>query len=239
MEADLLIIALVVYAAILTQAISGSGLALISMPLLVPILMPVPAASLVALMAITTQLVMLTRYRQHVNFRAIWRLMVGSVVGIPLGVLALAQLDSRIILTVLGALLVGYSLYSLRRPVLPVIVNKRWAFAFGFASGLLGGAYNTGGPPYVIYGTACCWQPAEYKGNLQALLMVNSALTVTAHLFAGHYTGDVLRTYAVAVPMILLGTATGFWLDRHINEALFRKIVLIVLLIIGVRMLIP
>jgi hypothetical protein len=235
---ETLVVALIVYFAILTQSITGSGLALVSMPLLVEVLDPLTAAALVALMALTTQLVMLAKYRRDVRLRLLWKLIVGSLLGIPLGVLALSKLDKQIILTVLGILLIVYSLYSLFSPNLPEIQNQNWGYGFGFISGLLGGAYNTGGPPFVIYGMCRRWEPTEFKANLQVLLMVNSSSVVVAHFIAGNYTPVVLQNYVVALPMILLGAFSGFWLDRFINENVFRKIVLILLLIIGIRMLI-
>lgn len=237
MSTELILVGVVVFFAILTQAISGSGLALIAMPLLVPVLGPLNAAALVSLIAVTTQLVMLARYHRALRVGGLWRLMLGSLAGIPIGVIALAQLDSRVILTVLGVLLVGYALYSLFAPPLPQIHNRNWGFGFGFVSGLLGGAYNTGGPPYVIYGVMQRWEAPAFKANLQVLLMVNSVTVVIAHLVAGHFTTPVLENYAIAFPMILAGAFTGFWLDRYIDEARFRKIVLVLLLIIGAKML--
>jgi hypothetical protein len=239
MTPELLLIAVIVFFAILTQAVSGFGLALVAMPLFVQFLDPVEAASLVALMATTTQIIMLLRYRRALAIRGLWRLMLGSLVGIPIGVIALSQLDSAIILFALGVILVAYSLYSLVAPPLPVIKNPNWGYVFGFASGLLGGAYNTGGPPFVIYGTSQRWETQVFKANMQVLLMVNSVSVVIAHVLAGHYTEIVLRDYAIALPMIVLAALVGFWLDRYINEAIYRKIILVLLLIIGVRLLLP
>jgi hypothetical protein len=237
MTPELLLIAVIVFFAILTQAVSGFGLALVAMPLFVGFLDPVEAASLVALMATTTQIIMLLRYGRALKIGGLWRLMLGSLVGIPIGVIALSQLDSEIILFALGVILVAYALYSLVAPPLPLITNPNWGYAFGFASGLLGGAYNTGGPPFVIYGTSQRWETQVFKANLQVLLMVNSVSVVIAHVLAGHYTETVLRDYAIALPMIVLGALAGFWLDRYINETLYRKIILVLLLVIGVRLL--
>jgi hypothetical protein len=239
MTLDLILIAVIVFFAILTQAISGFGLALVAMPLLVQIVTPLEAASLVALMAVTTQLIMLMRYRRALRIGGLWRLMVGSLIGIPIGVVALSRLDGRIILTALGVILVSYALYSLFAPPLPEIKNANWGFGFGFASGLLGGAYNTGGPPYAIYGMSQRWETSIFKANMQVLLMVNSISVVIAHIIVGHYTEPVLRNYALALPMILAGALAGFWLDRYINEAVFRKLVLVLLLLIGARMFLP
>ncbi|MDX2139734.1 MAG: sulfite exporter TauE/SafE family protein [Chloroflexota bacterium] len=238
MTPELLLIAVIVFFAILTQAVSGFGLALVAMPLFVQFLDPVEAASLVALMATTTQIIMLLRYGRALKLGGLWRLMLGSLVGIPIGVILLAQLDSEIILFALGVILVSYSLYSLFAPPIPIIKNANWGYLFGFASGLLGGAYNTGGPPFVIYGASQRWETSVFKANLQVLLMVNSVSVVIAHVLAGHYTEIVVRDYAIALPMIVLGALAGFWLDRYINETLYRRIILVLLLIIGVRLLV-
>lgn len=234
-----LVIAVIVYFAILTQAISGSGLALVAMPLLIGVLPTLQAATLVSLMSITTQVIMLMRYYRALTFHGLWRLILGALVGIPIGIFALARLDQRLILTVLGIFLIAYSLYGLFAPKIPPIKNPNWAYAFGLISGLLHGAYNTGGPPYVIYGVSQQWSPPQFKCNLQVLLMVNTSSVVVAHIAAGHVTVDVLGNYLIALPMILLGAFTGFILDRYIDDRVFRKIVLIVLLVIGVKMLLP
>jgi uncharacterized protein len=237
MSPEMIGIAIVVFFAILTQAISGFGLALIAMPLLLEFLAPVEAASLVALMAVTTQLIMLARYRRVLQIGGLWRLMVGSLIGIPIGVVVLSQLEGEIILFALGVILVAYSLYSLVAPPLPIIKNPNWGYGFGFVSGLLGGAYNTGGPPYVIYGASQRWEIQQFKANLQVLLMVNSISVVIAHTLAGHYTGIVMRDYLIAFPMILIGALAGFLLERYINEVLFRRLILVLLLVIGLRLL--
>lgn len=49
-------------------------------------------------------------------------------------------------------------------------------------------------------------------------------------------TGDVLRKSLIAVPFVLAGALAGFYLDRFINSAIFRKIVLGQLLILGINL---
>lgn len=233
-------VAIVTFFAVFSQAVTGSGLALIAMPILVGILDPISAAALVAIMAFTTQLVMMTRYRRAMRIGSLWRLMIGSLIGIPLGVLALSTLDERFILTILGVLLIAYALYGLFDFRLPSIQSDSpLAYGFGVVSGLLHGAYNTGGPPFVIFGMCCSWEPETFKGNLQALLMVNSVSVILVHATAGHYNAQVFQNYLYALPMVALGALAGFWLDRFINAALFRKLVLILLLLIGVKMILP
>lgn len=234
-----LLVAVVVYFGITLHSVLGFGVALICMPFLIGILGPASAAALVAIFTVPLQLVIIWRYRHSLNVRPFWRVIVGSALGIPLGVFLLVQLDRQIVLSALGIFLIVYSLYSLLNLHLPEIRRPGWGFGFGFISGLLAGAYNTGGPPIVIYGTSLRWKPEQFKANLQALFLISDPLVIFAHLAAGHIDAVVVQATLVALPAVALGTATGFWLSRYVNETLFRRGVLVMLCVIGVRLLLP
>lgn len=129
-------LATVIFLAIFTQSLAGFGLGLVSMAFLTEVLGVHTAAPLVALVGITSEVVMLFRYRHAFNLSAVRRLVMASVVGIPLGVILLRQVSQEIALTFLGILLIGYALYALLTPRLPEIKNPRWAYGFGFVAGL-------------------------------------------------------------------------------------------------------
>src|SRR5690606_15030327 len=110
---------------------------------------------------------------------------------------------------------------------------------FGFASGILGGAYNTAGPPLVIYGASLGWTSQQFKANMQVLFFISNLLVIIIHVLAGHVTRLVVENLLVALPIVIFGSAIGFWCSQRVNEALFRKLVLIALLLLGVRLLLP
>lgn len=236
---EFVLVAVIVFFGILTQSMIGFGVALICMPLLIHIFDPATAATLVAIFSLPLQLIIIWRYRRALVIRPFWRVMVASVIGIPFGVLLLTRLDRAVILGMLGILLISYALYSLLRLRLPALRAPGWGWGIGLLSGILSGAYNTGGPPLVIYGTCLRWSPEQFKANLQALLLVNSLLVITSHIIAGHVNPVVLQNLVVALPMVIVGTAAGFWLSRYVNETIFRRVVLVALLVIGVQLLLP
>ncbi|HVU13981.1 MAG TPA: sulfite exporter TauE/SafE family protein [Phototrophicaceae bacterium] len=233
------LIALVVFFGVVVHSMLGFGVALITMSLLLRILSPTEAAAFVAMFTLPLQLVIIWRYHDALTLRPIWHLILSSVIGIPVGVALLSILSEQIILTALALFLIGYALYSLLNLNLPEIRHPGWGFGFGLLSGILSGAYNTGGPPLVIYGTARRWSPEQFKANLQALFTINGVLVLIAHIAAGHVDALVLENALIALPVIAVGAALGFWLSHRVNEALFRKAVLILLLLIGVRLLLP
>lgn len=231
------LVAAIIFFATFVQGTAGFGLALVSMPLLVSILGIRTAAPLVALVSVAAEAVLLVRYRQAFNFRAVSWLTSASLFGIPLGIFILRRADEQIITFVLGVIIVVYALYALISPRLPQLAQQAWAVGFGFASGLLSGAYNTGGPPVIIYGSCRQWPPAEFKSNLQGFFLLNSLVVLFIHLVSGSFTAPVWRNFALGLPAILLGAVAGFSLDRWINPAAFKRIVLILLVVLGNRLL--
>ena len=233
-----MLVTAIIFLAVFVQSSVGFGFALVSMPLLVSLLGIQTSAPLVALLAAVSEVFILIRYWRALNLRVVSQLIIASVIAIPLGVLALRELDAAIVTTALGVILVGYALYALISPQLPQLSGRGWAFGFGFVAGLLSGAYNTPGPPVIIFGNCRGWPPNEFKGNLQGFFLVNSSVVVVVHILSGNYTSDVWTNFLLAVPGLAIGLIAGFLLSKRINPELFRKIVLILLIILGIRLII-
>lgn len=236
---ELLFIAIIVALATFTQAVTGFGLALVSMPLLVGMIGIRQAAPLIALVGIASQLIMIARYRQRVVWGDIRELAVGSVIGIPLGVLALTTISETLVTLILGLVILAYVAYALtaaNRPP-PRLKGGSVAYGAGLTGGLLTGAYNSGGPPLVIYGSARRWSPLTFKGNIQALLVVHSITAIISHSVAGNMTRSVLELFAVMVPVLVMATLAGFVLDQVINPRRFHQLVLLLLTVLGLRLI--
>jgi len=233
----MILVTFIVFLAIFTQAASGFGLALVSMPLLLLFMDIKTATPLIALVGGISEVFMLLHYRHALNFRAVVGLSLASLVGIPIGVAALDWVNAEVITAVLGIIVILYCLYALFRFRLPTLTNPKWAYGFGFIGGILSGAFNASGPPVVIFGTCRNWQPAEFKGNLQAFFLLNSFMTFIAHAVNGNFTPMVWQNVLWGLPGAFLGMYVGFKLDGRLNPDQFRKIVLILLLILGTRLL--
>lgn len=227
----------IIFFAFVTFGLTGFGSALIAMPLLIPLLGLEVATPLVAMMALVAQVLMLIRFRDSIAFSTIWRLVLASLLAIPIGLTVIRRMDSHVVLLLLGCLVAAYGLYGLLRPHLPQIKNPNWAFAFGFAGGLLSGAYNTGGPPVVIYANLLHWSPAQFRSNLGGAFLLNSLVVVAAHIISGNVTPVVLQAALLAFPSTVVGMVAGWWIERFINPTIFRKLVLFLLVLIGLSLI--
>lgn len=234
---NVIFITAIIFLAIFTQTVSGFGVSLVAMSLLVNFIGIREATPLVALVAMTVELIILIYYRHDFNLGAVTRLSGASILGIPIGMIFLRQVEVGILTTILGIILLAYSLYALLGPALPQLKHPSWAYGLGFLAGVLGGAYNTSGPPVIIYGTCQRWPPAEFKSNLQGFFMLVSTVAAIGHAISGGMTITVWQNYLYALPAIALGVVVGLSLDKRIKPQTFRQIILILLLIMGVRLI--
>ena len=231
-------LAVITFIATFTQSVAGFGMALVAMPMLTAGILPLEiAAPLVALIGSVGRPLMILKYRSALTFSHVSVLLLSSVIAIPLGVDLLKIVDEQIIRTVLAMVVIGYVVLTLLLEKLPSLEHPAWAYGLGFIGGLLAGAYNIGGPPAVIYATGRKWLADEFRANLQTYALVNSGVVLFAHFREGNLTLEVLQLFVWSVPALILGLSLGFVLNERINQDVFRKLVLILFLITGVRLL--
>lgn len=227
----------IVFLGAFTQSLTGFGSALVTMALLPPLLGIRITAPLVAGTFLCLEALMVMRYRDSIRVDAVWRMLAAALLGAPLGVYLLGHINESIALSVLGAVICGYALYALVGFHLPELSHPLWAWAAGLVSGMLGGAYNTAGPPAVIYGNCRRWSAQEFKSNLSGFFVINSVMVVTSHLAGGNFSTEVRLLLPWSLSAMLLGFLAGQWLDRWVSPALFKRMVLILLVIVGARLL--
>lgn len=233
-----MLIAIVVFFAALIQGVLGFGGALIAMPLLVMLIGIQSATPVFALVGTLATLLNAVRLREHATPRDLMRLVAPAIVGIPLGILLLARVDSDLITAALGVILLTYAASNLFGLVIPPLVHPGWAYLAGFSSGVLSGAFNAGGPPVVVCAAAREWTADQFRANLQTYFLIISIFLVVGHGVSGHFTEDVWRIALLAVPALLVGQALGVYLCRFVEAAFFRKLVLIFLLLLGVQLIV-
>lgn len=222
---------------VFTQSFSGFGFALVSMPLVTPMTGLQISAPLIALLGMTAEVVLLIYFREALTLKEMGILVLASFLGTLVGVSALRWLPERLLLSFLGGVLVLYALYNLLKFRLPVLRGSLWAWLLGGLAGALGGAYNTSGPPVIIYGHARGWEPAQFKGNLQGFFFINNIFVLTGHALSGNLTPVVWRTWLFLLPALGPGLALGLWAGKRLDAQRFRQVVQVLLLLMGVRLL--
>jgi uncharacterized protein len=211
----------------------GFGDALLAIPFLGLIMRLSTASPVVALAGLTMSLGIVVANRETVDFQAAWRLIVSSLVGIPVGVFLLHSAPERVVKCVLGLVLIAYGVYNLLALEVPYLRHDKYAFPFGFIAGILGGAYNTSGPPVVIYGTLRRWSPTYFRATLQCYFLFTYTATIVGHGAAGLWTPLALRLFLWALPGLGLGLYLGGKVHRMIPTTVFSQVIFGILVVVG------
>ena len=220
------------------RAVFGFGDALVAMPIVAMIAGLRTATPVVALISETISLAILLPNWRQLHVGSAWRLITGAFVGIPIGLMLLKGVHEGPLKLVLAVVLIGFSVYSLVRPVLPTLKDERWSYAFGLAAGVLGGAYNSNGPPVVVYGALRKWPPGVFRATLQGFFVASGVGVLIGHCWAGLWSDRVLTTYGLAVPVVLLSVWLGSMLNRRIPAERFVRFVYVLLILVGVLLVV-
>jgi len=228
---------IVVFCAGFVQGLSGFGGILLSLPLLAFFLEMKTAIPLLALLGVALTLFLLVQLRQHWDWKKIYPLCLGSILGAPLGVWILNRTQTQFIQWAVGVVLIAYALYGLLlKPAAPLRAPL-WAYLFGFAAGCLGGAIGASGPPVIIYTSLQPWNKDQIKVTLQGFFVISGIAVVIFQTIGGLVTGGVLWYFLATLPLMLLGTWFGSFLYGRIREEAYRSVLLILMGLLGLLML--
>jgi uncharacterized membrane protein YfcA len=229
----LLVIAVIFIAAFVRSSL-GFGDAVIAMPLIAASAGLKTAAPLVAFMGPAISVLILARHWQKADLKSAVKLIAASVAGIPLGIYLLTRLPEAPLRTALGVIILLYGLFGLLKPTLRIEHEKAgFPYLVGFIAGVLGGAYNTNGPPAVIYGMLRGWPPERFRATLQGYFLPTGLLILLGHGAAGLWTGQVLRLFVFSLPALFLGVWLGGKVHRRVPEKRYRQAVYASLVIMG------
>lgn len=224
---------IIIFLAGLTQGLTGFGFALVSVPVMMVFFPPKLVIPIIIVHAILVSMIVLFEARKWLDLKRIWPLMLAGIVGMPFGTYLLLVLDVNIIKMIVGVIVVLFAL-ALLKGWKKEVKNEKLAFApIGFISGLLQGSTSMSGPPVILFFSNQGASKQVFRANLIAYFLVLGLATIPVYFVSGLMTSEVIRYIVMLLPAMIVGTAVGIKLSHKVEEEVFRKIVLIIVTIIG------
>ena len=220
------------------RAIFGFGDALIAMPLLVLLIPVTTATPLIAIISLIIAVSIIYKDWKLINLGKVKYLIIYTILGIPLGLLYLDKANESMVKIVLGIMLILFSLFQLFSKGVFKLKTEKLSWLFGFISGVLGGAYNTNGPPIIIYGSLRDWEPKEFRAILQSVFIPTNMFIVAGHGIAGFWSSEVFELLLYCSPIILFSVLIGNKIHSKIPQKNFDSIVYLSLIAISVFLIV-
>jgi uncharacterized membrane protein YfcA len=223
----------------LASGVAGFAMGFIVSGIWLHILTPLQTTALIVGYALLTQGYGVWKLRQALVWRNVAPFIIGGILGVPIGTMLLTYLNPVHLRTGVGVLLIVYGAYGLAQPKLPTIsANTATDGAVGFANGVLGGL--TGLPGFII--TVWCqfrgWKKDYQRAVFQPVILGAMIANAVSLGFAGALTPSFWRLYLLGLPAMLVGLLVGFKLYGKLDEATFRKLILVLLLLAGLGLVV-
>jgi uncharacterized membrane protein YfcA len=164
-------------------------------------------------------------------------LVAGGVLATPVGVYLLRAADEHLLKICLGVFVLMYSIVSMTTRLPAWKLSDRHGYLAGCLGGMFGGAFNTGGPPVVVYVTMRGWKKDEVRSALQIFFFVIGIWKLLLYWKAGFFTTFVTDTALLTLPVAIGGTLCGDYMSKRFGELGFRKMLLLLLSLIGIALI--
>lgn len=227
---------IIILVASVLQTSTGFGFSILATPFLLLIFEPIEAIQINLILSFIISSALIMKIRKDVDFGILRRFVVGSAVGLPIGILIFLLVD-------INKLKLGVSLIILVLTIMLILKfrinqNKKRDLIVGGLSGAFTTSIGMPGPALLIYFSGTDTQKEKLRGTTLAFyLFIYIVSLIIQVIFAGT-TKTVWVSSLWALPLIFVGLYLGQLLFERINQNAFRIFTYIILLFTGIYLLI-
>lgn len=226
--------AIVTTGAATIQAVTGFGFALVAIPFLMIIFNPKMAVGLSIIISFCSLLLLLLNVKHNTHWNIAKRLFWGALLGLPIGVTILKFLEIKTLKIIVSAFILILSM-SMLFEIKFNIKSKSWfsQFIVGSISGILSTSIGMPGPPVILFLSNMDIPKEKFRATIAAyfvLIYPSSFITLSA---SGTLPPHTFSTALTLIPFTFLGFKIGNRFFRMIPGDKFKKIVVVMLIIIG------
>jgi uncharacterized membrane protein YfcA len=231
-----LLLSAAVFCGAFVSSLAGFAFSAVAGGILLHVLPPIEAVPLMMACSVGVQSSNLWALRRNIEWRQSLILVLGGLLGVPIAVWLLHTADTRLFREGFGAVVALYAAYMLFRPGLidSQQMNRSRHALVGFGGGLIGGLTAMPGALPTIWCDMHGVPKNEQRGLVQPFIAAMQIFSLVLMLFRNDLSSRVLLDLGISLPALLLGTLLGILTFRRINEKLFRRIILGILLVSGV-----
>jgi uncharacterized membrane protein YfcA len=153
---------------------------------------------------------------------------------LPFGAWALASIPAPPMQLALGIFVIATAILMLRGFRMEKTPGAAATTATGAASGLLNGAFGTGGPPVVLFYFSTPAAAAVGRASVIAFFLSTDTLGLAELARRGLVTQQSFIQFVAWLPALLIGVWVGTKGFKHMDQAQFRRAVLWILILLAV-----
>ena len=238
------VLAATTFGSALLYSISGFGFAVLAAPVFLLFLDPAPAIQLIIIISTVLSIVVLRGLLPAIAPRLLLRLALGSLVGLPLGLIAFRYADPILVRAAAGAMIFGFAILMAvsRRQSGQPDRGKHWtAFAMspgldlaaGAVSGFAGALVGQPGPPVLIYLLLSGTAARTARATLLAFFALSYGVTLASHAATIGIPAPTWLAAGILIPFAFLGGLAGRPIGDRLGAEAFAMLAIALLAVAG------
>jgi uncharacterized protein len=224
---------IVIFIASLTMSVAGFGFGLIATPLLflfldsrLVVLFSTGLGSIIGLLVFL-------QARKYANAKIMSILGLTSLAGLPIGVYLISHVSSPILKIIIGVLVIIFAVLFGTGRTFKITRENLGSAVSGFIGGVLMSGAGLGGPPVIMFLLNQEHEKHAFRASIAFFLVISGIASFAALGISGTVTSANLVQTLTFIPMVVIAYYTGIKILPHINQTMFKKIVLAIILISG------
>jgi uncharacterized protein len=233
------LLSLAAFSGALVSGCAGFAFSAVAGSVLLRVLPPMEAVPLMMVCSVGVQAASVWSLRQDVHWKGSLTLIVGGLLGIPIAVYLLQNVETGAFRVAFGIAVALYAAYMLFRPALTSlhqVQSSARSVLIGFGGGLIGGLTAMPGALPTIWCDMHGLPKNQQRGLVQPFIAAMQICALALLLSSKSISPHVLVDLAVSVPALAAGTALGIILFKRVDQVAFRRIILITLLFSGLSL---
>lgn len=227
----------VVLVGAIVRGFTGFGASLIWVSGLSFVMDPDEAVPIIFCLEVIVSAQLLPGCRHEVEWATLRHLLVGVIVGMPLGAVVLLGVEPEPMRVVVAFVVLASVLALASGRSLPLGTGRPGVVGTGVVSGVLNGAAAAGGPPVIVHFMGSGGRMAVSRASLIAFFGVTDIIGIVVVAFTGLLDGTALLRVAVFAPVMLVGAAIGARGFGFADEATVRRVAMVLLAVLAIVML--
>ena len=224
----------IVFIASVIRGFNGFGFSAICISGFSFILPAIEIVPIILALEVVISIFMVPYIWKKIDWRFVFKILLGIIIGSPIGLYLLKYLDPQITHLSVCLLIIFFSILLMKGFSNQKINNNYGKFFTGIISGTLNGLTTLGGMPVALFLLITSIQPAVIRGSLAALFFLTDIYAFVLSFFSGIV--DMTTIYRV-IPLIIilpLGVFIGNKFFVKSKEETYRKVVFYFLIIISI-----
>jgi len=223
-----------VFGAAIVRGFSGFGFSLLSITAITLIMPQAEVVPSIFMLEIAASLHLIPSIWREIHWRSLAYLLLGCVIGTPIGVAALASVPVAPMTIAMSIFVLVTSIAMLRGFHLEKTPGAAATTATGLASGILNGAFGIGGPPVILFFFSTPGAAAIGRASVIAFFIGTDSMGLGWDAYHDLITRQTFLQAALWLVPLLLGVSIGARSFRTVGEDTFRRWVLRLLMALAV-----